>query len=285
MRSVAPDYELVPAPDLRSALDLLGSDEVWRPIAGGTDLMVLFNAGKLPWKRLVSVRDIPELRDITIAPDHIAIGAAVTYNQIRHNATLQSRFPLLCAAASWTGGISNQNRGTIGGNVVNASPAADSPPALLTYDAELELASRQGTRKLCYRDFHTGYKAMRIAQDELLVRINLPLREIGWRDYSRKVGTRRAQAISKVCLAASAKLRDGVIEDVRIAMGSIAPIPLRCVAAESVLRGKTADTFTISAACDALRAEISPITDVRSTLEYRSQVAANLLAEFLGGLQ
>ena len=124
---------------------------------------------------------------------------------------------------------------------------------------------------------------MRMRLDELLVRVHLPVRENGWRDYSRKVGTRRAQSISKVCLAVSVKLVGEVVDDARIAMGSIAPIPLRCVAAEGALRGQRINKASIDAACAALSAEISPISDVRSTAEYRSRVAANLLAEFLGG--
>lgn len=246
--------------------------------------MVLFNAGKLPFRRLVSIRQIPELRAIDATAGSIAVGAAVTYSQLRRNPEMQAQFPLLCAAASWTGGVSNQNRGTLGGNVANASPAADSPPALLAYDAELELASRTGSRRIPYRDFHTGYKAMRMSGDELLVRIHLPSRGAGWRDYSRKVGTRRAQAIAKVCLAASAKISEDVVEEIRIAMGSVAPVPLRCFHAENALRGRTLGSISIGDACEAIRAEISPISDVRSTAEYRSRVAANLLREFLGGV-
>ena len=283
MRSFTPDFELVTATDLPFVLDLLGRDGKWRPIAGGTDLMVLFNAGKLSHRRYVSIRRMPGLRTISAAEDYVSIGAAVTYSQIRRDAALRAQFPLLCAAASWTGGVSNQNRATLGGNIANASPAADSAPALLTYNAELELASREGSRRIPYRDFHTGYKAMRMRLDELLVRVHLPVRENGWRDYSRKVGTRRAQSISKVCLAVSVKLVGEVVDDARIAMGSIAPIPLRCVAAEGALRGQRINKASIDAACAALSAEISPISDVRSTAEYRSRVAANLLAEFLGG--
>lgn len=284
MRSFTPDFEMVSAPDLRSALDLLGGEGEWRPIAGGTDLMVLFNAGKLPWTQLVNVREIPELHGIEVTAQSVSIGAAVTYSQIRRHAVLEARFPLLCEAAGWTGGVSNQNRGTLGGNIVNASPAADSPPALLTYDAEVELASREGSRRVSYSDFHTGYKAMRMRTDELLVRIHLPLRDGGWRDYSRKVGTRRAQAISKLCLAASARVEGGVVRDIRIAMGSVAPFPLRCVATENALRGQPLNQQAIRVGGEALRAEISPISDLRSTAEYRSRVAANLLGEFLGTL-
>jgi CO/xanthine dehydrogenase FAD-binding subunit len=283
MRSIAPDYDLVVAINLQSAIAHLGRD--WRPIAGGTDLMVLFNAGKLPWNRLVSIREIPELQKISIHKNHVEIGAAVSYSQIRRHDQLQYHFPMLCAAASWTGGISNQNRGTLGGNIMNASPAADSPPALLIYDADLELVSSQGSRTIPYRDFHTGYKTTRILPGELLVRIHLPLRGPGWRDYNRKVGARRAQAISKVCLAASIKLEDSLVADIRIAAGSVAPCPVRCFATERLLQGQPLNAETIAAARATICSEILPISDIRSTADYRSSVTANLLEEFLGALQ
>src|SRR3954447_8342393 len=173
MRAFVPDYDAVCASDVPTALDLLAFGEGWRPIAGGTDLMVLFNAGKLPYSRLFSIRAIAALRTIEIVSGEIVLGAAVTYTQIRQDSTLRAEFPLLPAAASWTGGIANQNRGTLGGNIVTASPAADSAPALLAYDADLSLLSLRGERTLPYREFHTGYKQMRLGPDELLYKIHL----------------------------------------------------------------------------------------------------------------
>src|ERR1700761_5080004 len=126
MRSFLPDYDLVIPKDLREALELLASGETWRPMAGGTDLMVLLNAGKLPFRRLVSLRKLDELRQIVVSETSLTIGAAVTYTEIQRHPVLQSEFPLLCQAAGWTGSVANQNQGTLGGNIVNASPAADS---------------------------------------------------------------------------------------------------------------------------------------------------------------
>ncbi len=148
-------------------------------------------------------------------------------------------FPLLASAARWTGGIANQNRGTLGGNIVNASPAADSLPALLVYEAELILVSVRGERRVPYVGFHTGYKKMKLAPDELIRAICLPRRFSGYLHYSRKVGARNAQAISKVCIAALgrfAAVRDGVVEDVRIALGSVAPVPLRLTEVSTACR-------------------------------------------------
>jgi len=145
---------------------------------------------------------------------------------------------MLCQAASETGGLAIQNRGTLGGNIVNASPAADSPPALLAYDAEVELVSTQGSRWLPYHGFHTGYKQMLIRPDELLTRIRLPRNTTGATHYYRKVGTRKAQAISKVCFAAVGRTNNGHIEDARVVVGSVAPIVVRCLQTESSLRGQ-----------------------------------------------
>jgi CO/xanthine dehydrogenase FAD-binding subunit len=191
---------------------------------------------------------------------------------------------MLCQAASETGGLAIQNRGTLGGNIVNASPAADSPPALLVYDAELELVSAKGTRTVPYRTFHTGYKQMDIRAEELLRAIRLPRASKDWSHYYRKVGTRKAQAISKICFAGTALMDDDQIAEIRIALGSVAPIPIRCVQTERALRRQEINSATLVAAKSALTAEIAPIDDLRSTKSYRLQVSLNLLEAFVRGL-
>jgi CO/xanthine dehydrogenase FAD-binding subunit len=281
MRSYTPEYELAAPEDLRGALNMLASDEGWRPLAGGTDLMVLFNAGKLPFRRLVSLRNLDELRHIEVNDTHTRIGAAVTYSQIRRHPVLQSEYPLLCQAAGWTGGLANQNQGTLGGNIANASPAADSPSPLLIHDAEIQLISHGNSRKVPYVDFHLGYKQLALLADELIYSIDLPRCAPTWRYYGRKVGTRRAQAISKIVFAGSARVEGGRIADFRIALGSVAPIPLRCRATEQFLLQTPLSRSAVANACRILKSEISPIDDIRSTAVYRSMVAQNLLAEFL----
>lgn len=285
MRSFVADYDLTIARSISTALEVLGANESWRPVAGGTDLMVLLNAGKLPYRKLISIREIPDLREIAVSSSVVTIGAAVSYTEIRNHPVLQREFPLLCAAASWTGAIANQNRGTIGGNIINASPAADSCPPLLVYDAELELASKKGTRRVPYSGFHTGYKQMDIGGDELLVRIHVPRRDGDWRQYSRKVGPRKAQAISKVCFGGAALMNGNVIEDVRIAAGSVAPIPLRCRRTEDLLRGHEISQRLIDEARRTITEEVQPISDIRSTRDYRRIVTANLLTAFMETLR
>lgn len=286
MRAHIPSYQLIHSPDLSSALEMLAREPgVWKPFAGGTDLMVLLEAGKLPHKNYLNIWNLKELRGIEVTDKDVTLGALTTYTEVQQEKVLQEEFPMLCQAASETGGLAIQNRGTLGGNIVNASPAADSPPALLVYDAEVELVSANGARWVPYHGFHTGYKQMIIKADELLTRIRLPRRAAKVQHYYRKVGTRKAQAISKVCFAATAQVRDEKIEDVRIALGSVAPVPLRCVKTEDALRGNKLDQATIDRASAVMVDEIVPIDDIRSTSIYRHRVSLNLLADFVQQLR
>ena len=282
MRAYVPGYQLTTPATLNDALALISNEPgVWKPFAGGTDLMVLLEAGKLPHRNYVNIWPLRELRGIEITDEHVTLGALTTYTDVQANAVLQREFPMLCQAASETGGLAIQNRGTLGGNVVNASPAADSPPALLAYDAELELLSSGGSRWLPYDGFHTGYKQMTMRADELLARIRLPRRTSGVKQYYRKVGTRKAQAISKVCFAGVVRMEGTRVADVRVVLGSVAPIVLRCKQTEDAIRGTEINDETVKLARETLRHEIVPIDDVRSTADYRLRVAANLLVDFL----
>jgi CO/xanthine dehydrogenase FAD-binding subunit len=282
MRAYLPDYELHVPSNLDEALRRMADEPgVWKPFAGGTDLMVLLEAGKLEHKRYLSIQHLPELRGIEATDDHITLGALTTYTQVQADAILREEFPMLCQAASLTGGVAIQNRGTIGGNIANASPAADSLPALLVYEAGLELVSARGSRWVGYLGFHTGYKTTVMRQDELIKAIRLPRATKGWRQHTRKVGTRKAQAISKVCFAGVAKLVGDEIEDIRLAYGSVAPVPVRALKTEAVLKSRRIDNAAIRDSRAELAAELMPIDDMRSTAEYRMQVAANLLEEFL----
>jgi CO/xanthine dehydrogenase FAD-binding subunit len=270
---------------LDEALALLaGEPGVWKPFAGGTDLMVLFESGKLAHKNYVNIWNLRELRGISVTDEHVTLGALTTYTEVRASELLQREFPMLCQAASETGGLAIQNRGTLGGNISNASPAGDSPPALLVYEAQLELVSAGGTRWLPYEGFHTGYKQTLMRPDELIKSIRMPRTPAAagpWRQYYRKVGTRKAQAISKICFAGLALLDGEKIRDVRLALGSVAPTVVRCSRTEEVLKGRKVDASCVSDARASLGQEISPIDDIRSTSKYRLQVAMNVLEDFL----
>jgi OHCU decarboxylase len=284
MRSHPADYELVAPNDLPSVLSLLAQEPgAWLPIAGGTDLMVQYAAGHLAAQKLVSIWNLPELRRIEILPGEIRIGAGCTYTDLIENADVNREFPLLTSAARWTGGVANQNRGTLGGNIVNASPAADSPPVLLVYGAQLTLISVRGERRVPYENFHTTYRETQCAADEVIQFVCLPRQFSDYRACARKIGARNAQAISKVCLAALGKVAGGVIEDIRMAVGSVAPIPFRLTETEKVVHGKKIDPELILLAETTAAREIQPIDDIRSSARYRRAVTANLVAEFLIG--
>ncbi|HEY6372221.1 MAG TPA: 2-oxo-4-hydroxy-4-carboxy-5-ureidoimidazoline decarboxylase [Candidatus Sulfotelmatobacter sp.] len=282
MRSDPSDYEMVAPGNLPAIVLLLAREPgMWLPIAGGTDVMVQYAAGTLPQRKLVSIWNLTELRHIEVDRSEIRIGAGCTYTDVRRHEVVGQEFPLLTTAARWTGGIANQNRGTIGGNIVNASPAADSLPALLVYEAEVILVSVRGERRVPYVSFHTGYKKTLLAPDELIRAVCLPRQFSGYVSHARKVGARNAQAISKVCIAALGRPGKGLVDDVRIALGSVAPVPLRLRETERVVRGRSIDSDLLRAAKAAATREIRPIDDIRSTARYRAAVAGNLVVEFL----
>jgi CO/xanthine dehydrogenase FAD-binding subunit len=282
MRGHVPSYQLISPASLPDALAALAREPgVWQPFAGGTDLMVLLESGKLPHKNYLNIWGLAALRGIEVSTEHITLGALTTYTEVQSHPILQAEFPMLCQAASETGGLAIQNRGTLGGNIVNASPAADSPPALLAYNAELELLSVRGSRWVPYQSFHTGYKQTIMQPDELLAHIRLPRLWPDLRHYYRKVGTRKAQAISKICFAATARINEGLIDAIRIAVGSVAPVPLRCRKTEAVLQGAMLDESAIEKARAEFSREIVPIDDIRSTRNYRLKVSLNVLEEFL----
>jgi CO/xanthine dehydrogenase FAD-binding subunit len=281
VRSYVPGYEMETPRNLSDTLDRLAREPgTWKPFAGGTDLMVLLEAGKLPHRKFLNIWNLSELRGIEVTPGHVTVGALTTYSDVRRHELLAREFPLLCRAAAETGSIATQNRGTLGGNIANASPAADSPPAFLVYDAELELVSAGDARWLPYQGFWNGYKQIALRKDELIRAIRLPRDKSAWTQFYRKVGTRRAQAISKVCFAGALRTEAGRLADVRIALGSVAPMVLRAIETEKILRGEKPTATIVRRAQETLAREIAPIDDMRSTARYRLRIAQNLLAEF-----
>jgi CO/xanthine dehydrogenase FAD-binding subunit len=285
LRANPAEYELAAPGTLQEVLGLRASEPgSWLPVAGGTDVMVLYAAGKLQARKLVSIADLRELRNIEVASSEVRIGATCTYTDLRQHSIIANEFPLLTRAAAWTGGIANQNRGTLGGNIANASPAGDSLPVLLIYDADLILVSASGERRIPYRTFHTGYKKTLLAPDELIHSICIRRDLTGYISYAKKVGARNAQAISKVFLAAMARISNATIVDVRLAAGSVGPVPIRLAGTELALAGQRIDTSLLETASEVMAKEIQPIDDIRSTAGYRSMVLRNLLGEFLRSL-
>ena len=283
MRGNIPQFDLLAPKTLDEVLSRLQSEPgVWRPFAGGTDLMVVLEAGHLKHTRYLSLWGIPGLSEIQVSDSEVRIGALATYTDVLEHPVLAKEFPNLGAAARETGAIAIQNRGTVGGNIANASPAADTPPSLLIYEASLELLSKSGTRVVPYLEFHTGYKTTVMRADEIIRSVILPRTTQGLTHYYRKVGTRRAQAISKVCFSGVIQKKGDQILDLRMGLGSVAATPVRAQKTEAFLRGKRLESQLVSGAQAVLAQEITPIDDIRSNREYRLQVAKNLLAEFLG---
>lgn len=285
MRCDPAEYEMVSPGTLEGVLRLMEQEPgQWLPVAGATEVMVQFSAGKLSNRRLVNLWNLAELREIREDAESLTLGGGCTFSQIRNCGAVQRHFPLLAQAASWTGSIANQNRATLAGNLANASPAADSPPALLAYGAELELVSACGKRRTPYGEFHLGYKRTVLKPGELILSVTLKKHFDGYFSYGRKTGARNAQAISKVCMAGVGRLRSGRVEDVRIGIGAVAPTPLRLSQVEALVRGKQIGDDVIAETRRVLNALLAPIDDIRSIAEYRRFVARNLLEEFLHGL-
>ena len=266
---------------LQAAYALLAdsSGATWRPLAGGTDLMVQMT-GEIgePPERLLDIWALDELRGIAIEPDALVIGALTTYTELRRSPLVAEFVPAVAEAAATIGAAQIQNRGTIGGNIANASPAGDTLPVLLALGAEVVLGSAAGERSVSADEFWTGYRTTARRPDELVIRIRLPLAPDRVVRF-RKIGTRRAQAISKVVMALAwrANTDDDPWTDVRLALGSVAATTIRAPGAESVLEGARPTRETADAAAAALTAELRPIDDVRSTADYRRAVAGRVL--------
>jgi CO/xanthine dehydrogenase FAD-binding subunit len=264
---------------LGEAYALLGA-AAHRPLSGGTDLLVQLTGeiGLAP-ERVLDLWRLDELRGIAVADGMLELGALTTYTELRASAACHAHAPALVEAAATIGAAQIQNRGTLGGNVMNASPAGDTLPVLLALDATLVVGGPRGERGVAARDFWPAYRRTAVGPDELLLRVRIPVDPARTQRF-RKVGTRRAQAISKVVLAAAWR-RDDAWHDVRIALGAVAATPVRATGAEVALEGRPATPATIDAAVAALTAELHPIDDVRSTAAYRLAVSGRILRRLL----
>jgi CO/xanthine dehydrogenase FAD-binding subunit len=266
---------------LGEALQRLADTPDCIPIAGCTDWMVKDALARADAPPLLDLLRVEELCGVEKEDAGLRIGATTSFSALRGHAEVRARYPILAEVASLIGGRQIQNRATLGGNIVNASPAGDSLPVLLALDAELELASIHGSRRLPYAEFHTGYRETARGADELLVAIHLPAPPPYQR--FRKVGTRRAQAISKVVVALCADTADGRWSKLRVAAGSVAPTPLRLKVTETVVEGMPLGMEAAEAAAEAARGEVEPIDDVRSSAHYRRWVLGRVIRRLFSG--
>ena len=267
MRTALSELDLRSASSVNEALTIL-RDEKRTPIAGATDVYVALNFGTFTPRQFLDIRDIDELRTISIHEDKLVIGALATYTSLIQSHLVAERVPMLVEASRLVGGVQIQNRGTLGGNIANGSPAADGVPVLSAADAAVVLRSLDGERRIPLNSFYTGYRSTVMRQDELIVAIEIP--RVEGRQWFRKVGTRAAQAISKIVMAAVRAPTP------KIALGSVAPTVVRAKMTEQAL----ADGASIDDAAEILGNEIAPIDDVRSTADYRRRVSMNLLRRF-----
>jgi CO/xanthine dehydrogenase FAD-binding subunit len=252
------------------------------PLAGGTDLFVYLNAGSLTARRFVDLWGLDELRGIRVRDDRIELGALSTFSELREHAAVRRTFPALVAAAAEVGARQIQNRATLGGNIANASPAGDSLPVLLALDAVVHVRSSRGARKIPFAELYRGYRQLALDPDELIYSVVLPRPLPRSFQFFRKVGTRRAQSISKVVVCAVLRQdRQGTANHVRIAYGSVAPVTVRARHAEDELWNAKPSAETSARVRTALLDDIAPIDDIRSDREYRLSVAGNLLEQFL----
>ena len=247
-----------------------------RPLAGGTDALVEHAAGGGTVGRYLDLTALTEIRGIRVENGALVLGAATTYAELRSNPLIAEHAPVLAAMAAEVGAAQIQNRGTLGGNIATASPAGDSLPVLLALDAEIVVGGAHGERSIPASDFFPAYRRTALAGDELILRIVVPIRPDRTVAF-RKVGTRRAQAISVVVLAVAWRAEDGAWRDVRVALGSVAATPIRARATEATLEGAAPTAEVAAVAAATLEAEITPIDDVRSTAEYRRSVAGRIL--------
>jgi len=268
VRSAVSTLELRRPRSVREALTMLRDDGPLVPLAGATDLYVALNFGTLAATRFLDLWPLEPLRRIEMHGDVLSLGALVTYTGLTRSRLVKQRLPMLVDAARLVGGIQIQNRGTIGGNIANGSPAGDTLPVFAAAEAVVVARSASTERRIPFVEFYSGYRASVLQPDELIVAVEVP--GVSGQQWFRKVGTRAAQAISKVVIAAIRA------DSPRVALGSVGPVVVRARRAEQAL----ATGQGIDAAVAALEAEIHPIDDVRSTAEYRKVVAGNLLRQF-----
>ena len=284
MRAPLSTLEVVRPRSLEHALALLHESQDGErlvPLAGGTDLYVSLNAGVVPGKRFLDLSGLRELRGVRKRDGGLALGALTTFSEIREHPGVRRRYPALAAAAAEIGAWQIQNRATLGGNIANASPAGDSLPVLLAFEAVVRARSVRGPRDLPFTGLFRGYRDLALEPDELITAVSLPPPGRALH-FFRKVGTRRAQSISKVVFCGLLGLgRDGRVDQVRIALGSVAPVTLRARRAEQVLLGVRPSAAAAAAARAALLEDIAPIDDIRSDRDYRLLVSGNVLEQFL----
>lgn len=284
-------FEMTHVPDVPALCTLMHDQhEAGREVvllAGGTDYMVELSQGDLVEGPLPVVVDISRMRDlqgISFDGATLRIGAAATYLEIQRDAAVLRHTPAIAAMTYDVGGPTIQARGTLGGNLATGSPAADGVAAIAAYDPTVVLRSVRGQRRIPFAELQTGYKQDTRAPDEVFEAIEIVPPAPGAAQIWRKVGTRSAQAISKVAMAAVAEVDDDVVVRLGLALASVAPVTALMPTTRDVVSGAALAELDAAAVDAAVEADVSPIDDIRSTRAYRLHVAKAVVRDFLRGL-
>ncbi len=277
-----PEIEYVRVSELDEALRLLSRKEDVKVLAGGTDLVVDMKIGRYRPKTVIDISGIKDLRYIVDEGDKVRIGALTRMQDIVESPVIREKLPVLAEAVSMLGSWQIRNMATVGGNLCNASPAADSAPPLLVHEARIKLASIEGTREIPITEFFVGPRKTAMYKTELLQEVIVPYDADFAKSYSYvKLGRRNAFTLSVVAVATVLKVRDGVFEDVRIALNAVAPTPVRARSVESFLKGRKVGSEAIEKASELVLNDISPISDVRASAEYRKHASKILVKDTL----
>jgi len=275
-------FNYIKPKNLLEALQILSqASEETRVLAGGTDILVNIQDGMLSPHTLVDIASLEELKQIEEKDGQLELGALVTHSQIAGSERLREKAPPLVQACAEIGSPQIRNLGTLGGNIITASPSGDTVPPLYVLEARLTLKSVKGKRQIPIEQFFTGVKETIIRPEEILTTISFPVLPASSKSFFKKLGQRKALAISKVSVAAIIDIQAGMIKDARIALGAVAPMVIRASQTETVLKGKTLEKDVISQATKIIVTESRAISDIRSTAEYRNEMVGVLLAQVM----
>lgn len=250
-------------------------------LAGGTDLLVEYRSGARKISRLIHLSHLSELQDLKCEDGRIKLGAALTHRSIEKSPLLRGRVPFLAQAAQSIGSPQVRNLGTIGGNLITASPAADLAPPLLVLEAQLTLRKKNSSREIPLSSFFVGLKRTLLDPQEVVTEISFVLPPENCSQVFYKLGKRNAMAISIASLAALGQAKRGFLTEIRVAVGSVAPTPLRLLHTEELLQGERLTQALLKEACRRAQEEVSPISDIRGSAEYRREMVGVLLERAL----
>ena len=275
-----PEINYFRASTLEEALELISKLESVKVLAGGSDLLIDLKIRRYEVKNVVDISGVKELSYIEDRGDHVAIGAATKLRALERSDLIKELFPALHEAVESMAGVQIRNMGTIGGNLCNASPAADTAPPLLVFEAEVVIAGPNGRRVVPITQFFTGPGKTVMARNELLVEVRVPKPVKPTGSAFIKIA-RVAMDLAKVNIAVALRMNGNVVEDVKVALGSVAPTPMRAYRTEEFLKGKELTEDVMWEAAKIVRTEVKPITDIRSTAEYRREVSGVILVDAL----